>query len=82
MFVAFAPVEDPQIAVSVIVENGGHGGSTAAPIARQLMDYYLLPLLKQQELEQQEAERREQEKREKERLEREKETPELQIKTS
>jgi penicillin-binding protein 2 len=42
LFIAFAPVEDPTIAVAVIVENGGHGGSTAAPIARKLMDLYLL----------------------------------------
>lgn len=42
LFVAFAPVDDPQIAVAVIAENGGHGGSTAAPIARKVMDYYLL----------------------------------------
>jgi len=42
LFVAFAPVDDPKIAVAVIVENGGHGGSTAAPIARKLMDQYLL----------------------------------------
>jgi penicillin-binding protein 2 len=42
LFVAFAPVEDPKIAVAVIVENGGHGGSTAAPIARKVMDQYLL----------------------------------------
>ncbi len=42
LFVAFAPVEDPKIAVAVIVENGGHGSSAAAPIARQLMDLYLL----------------------------------------
>jgi len=42
LFVAFAPVEDPRIAVAVIVENGGHGGSVAAPIARQVMDAYLL----------------------------------------
>lgn len=41
LFIAFAPVEDPQIAVAVIVENGGHGSSAAAPIARKLMDYYL-----------------------------------------
>ena len=41
LFVAFAPVEDPRIAVAVIVENGGHGGSVAAPIARQVMDAYL-----------------------------------------
>jgi penicillin-binding protein 2 len=42
LFVAFAPVEDPKIAVAVIVENGGHGGSVAAPIARRVMDRYLL----------------------------------------
>jgi penicillin-binding protein 2 len=41
LFVAFAPVEDPRIAVAVIVENGGHGGSVAAPIARQVIDAYL-----------------------------------------
>jgi penicillin-binding protein 2 len=42
LFVAFAPVADPRIAVAVIVENGGHGGAVAAPIARQVMDAYLL----------------------------------------
>jgi penicillin-binding protein 2 len=42
LFIAFAPVDDPQIAVAVIVENGGHGGSVAAPIARKLMDQYLI----------------------------------------
>ncbi len=42
LFVAFAPLDDPRIAVAVIVENGGHGGSVAAPIARQVMDSYLL----------------------------------------
>ena len=42
LFVAFAPAEDPRIAVAVLVENGQHGGSTAAPIARQVFDYYLL----------------------------------------
>lgn len=42
LFVAFAPVDNPKIAVAVIVENGGHGGSTAAPIARIVMDQYLL----------------------------------------
>ena len=45
LFVAYAPADAPQIAVAVIVENGGHGGSTAAPIARKLMDAYLLPKL-------------------------------------
>jgi len=42
LFIAFAPVEDPRIAVAVIVENGGHGGSIAAPIAKRIMDYHLL----------------------------------------
>ncbi|MBV5275916.1 MAG: penicillin-binding protein 2 [Lamprocystis purpurea] len=41
LFIAFAPVDDPRIAVAVIVENGGHGGSTAAPVARLVMDAYL-----------------------------------------
>lgn len=42
LFVAFAPVETPRIAVAVIVENGGHGGSVAAPIAKAIMDHFLL----------------------------------------
>jgi penicillin-binding protein 2 len=42
LFVAFAPAEAPRIAIGVMVENGGHGGSTAAPIARAVFDYYLL----------------------------------------
>lgn len=42
LFVAFAPADDPKIAIAVIVEHGGHGGSTAAPVARQVLDYYLL----------------------------------------
>lgn len=41
LFVAFAPVEKPQLAVAVIVENGGHGGSVAAPIARAIFDNYI-----------------------------------------
>lgn len=40
LFVAFAPVEDPEIAMAVIVENGGGGSRTAAPIARELLDHY------------------------------------------
>ncbi len=43
LFIAFAPVEAPRIAVAVIVENGEHGSTTAAPIARKVMDAYLLP---------------------------------------
>jgi penicillin-binding protein 2 len=41
-FISYAPADDPKIAVAVIVENGSHGGSTAGPIARKVMDYYLL----------------------------------------
>ena len=43
LFIAFAPVDDPQIAISVIVENGGGGSAVAAPLARKMMDAYLLP---------------------------------------
>ena len=42
LFIAYAPAQDPKIALAVIVENGGHGGSAAGPIARKVMDYYLL----------------------------------------
>ncbi len=42
LFVAFAPAEDAQIALAIVVENGGSGSTTAAPIARQLIDAYLL----------------------------------------
>ncbi len=41
-FIAFAPADKPKIALAVLVENGGHGGSTAAPIARKVLDYYFL----------------------------------------
>lgn len=42
LFIAYAPVEDPQIAVAVVVENGGSGSSAAAPVARKILDAYLL----------------------------------------
>jgi penicillin-binding protein 2 len=42
LFIAFAPVTDPRIAIAVVVENGGHGGSVAAPIARKVMDRYFI----------------------------------------
>jgi penicillin-binding protein 2 len=42
LFIAYAPAEKPTIALGILVENGGHGGSAAAPIARQVFDYYLL----------------------------------------
>ncbi|MBV1952014.1 MAG: penicillin-binding protein 2 [Cycloclasticus sp.] len=41
LFVAFAPIKKPQLAVAVIVENGSHGGSVAAPIARAVFDQYI-----------------------------------------
>jgi penicillin-binding protein 2 len=40
-FVAFAPSDDPRIAVSVIVEHGEHGSGAAAPIAREIIKTYL-----------------------------------------
>jgi penicillin-binding protein 2 len=50
LFIAFAPAEDPKLAIAILVENGGHGGSTAAPIAREVFDYHILgkkPTVKQ-----------------------------------
>jgi penicillin-binding protein 2 len=43
LFVAFAPADDPKLAVAVLVENGRSGSGTAAPIARRIFDAYLLP---------------------------------------
>ncbi|HUP29338.1 MAG TPA: penicillin-binding protein 2, partial [Usitatibacter sp.] len=42
LFVAFAPADDPKLALAILVENGGHGGSTAGPVARAVFDYHLL----------------------------------------
>jgi penicillin-binding protein 2 len=42
LYIAFAPAEQPKIALAVLVENGGFGAQSAAPIARLVMDYYLL----------------------------------------
>jgi penicillin-binding protein 2 len=42
LFITFAPAYDPQIAVAVIVENGGHGGSVAAPMAGKIMKQFLM----------------------------------------
>lgn len=44
LFVGFAPVDKPKIAVAVIVENGGGGSSAAAPVARAMFDEWLLSL--------------------------------------
>jgi penicillin-binding protein 2 len=40
LFVAYAPADDPQIAVAVVVEHGSHGGSAAAPVARAIFQSY------------------------------------------
>jgi penicillin-binding protein 2 len=42
LFIAFAPADDPKIAMAILVENGGFGARAAAPIARQVIDYNLL----------------------------------------
>jgi penicillin-binding protein 2 len=42
LYIAFAPAEDPRIALAVIVENAGFGSASAAPIARRAFDYWLL----------------------------------------
>ncbi|MDO5530414.1 penicillin-binding protein 2 [Sutterella sp.] len=41
LFIAFAPSRNPRIAVAILVENGGFGASAAAPVAREMMDYWL-----------------------------------------
>ena len=50
LFVAFAPMDDPQIAVGLIVENGEHGSSAAAPIARLVIDEYMKSKSKQSQV--------------------------------
>jgi penicillin-binding protein 2 len=45
LFVGYAPAENPTIAVAVMVEGGGYGASTAAPIARKIFDAYLLGVM-------------------------------------
>jgi penicillin-binding protein 2 len=42
LYIAFAPMEGPKIALAVLVENGGFGARAAAPIARTVLDYFLL----------------------------------------
>jgi penicillin-binding protein 2 len=49
LYVAFAPVENPTIAVAVIVENSGFGSAHAAPLARRVFDYWLLDLYPSEE---------------------------------
>jgi penicillin-binding protein 2 len=42
LFIAYAPAENPRIALAVVVENAGFGARAAAPLARKVLDYYLL----------------------------------------
>ena len=42
LYIAYAPAEQPKIALAILVENGGHGGSVAGPIARTVFDYVVL----------------------------------------
>ena len=42
LFIAFAPADDPKLAMALLVENGGSGSGTAAPIAREVFDFFLL----------------------------------------
>jgi penicillin-binding protein 2 len=51
-FTSFAPAENPEIAVTVLVEHGGHGGSAAAPVAKKVLERYFA---KKKELEAGEA---------------------------
>jgi penicillin-binding protein 2 len=41
LFIAFAPVDDPKIAIAVVAEHGSHGGSTAAPMAGAVINAYM-----------------------------------------
>jgi len=41
LFIAFAPVQAPRIAIAVVVEHGGHGATAAAPVARATLDAWL-----------------------------------------
>jgi penicillin-binding protein 2 len=41
LFISFAPLDEPQIAVAVVIENGSSGSRVAAPFARKVMDQYL-----------------------------------------
>jgi penicillin-binding protein 2 len=42
LYTAFAPADHPRIAIALVVENGGFGAASAAPIAKAAMDFYLL----------------------------------------
>ena len=50
IFIGFAPVENPQIAVAVVVENAGYGATWAAPVASLIMEQYLTGEVKRTDL--------------------------------
>jgi penicillin-binding protein 2 len=50
LFVSYAPTENPQIAVAVVVEHGGHGSSAAAPVAKAIYDAYFADEAKAKEI--------------------------------
>ncbi len=62
-FVAFAPYDNPEVAISVLVENGEHGSTAAAPIARKMFEHYFKDRIAQAEAEAEEAKKRAKEKR-------------------
>jgi penicillin-binding protein 2 len=49
LYVAYAPAEDPKIAIAMVVENAGFGAENAAPIARRVLDYWLAGLYPNEE---------------------------------
>ncbi len=44
LFVAFAPVDDPEVVLAIVMENAGHGGAMAAPVARKILSAYFFPV--------------------------------------
>lgn len=52
IFIGFAPLDNPQIAVAVVVENAGFGATWAAPIASLVMEQYLTDTIQRQEIKQ------------------------------
>lgn len=58
IFIGFAPAEDPQIAVAVVVENAGFGATWAAPVASMMMEQYLTGEVKRKDLKKQYIEKR------------------------
>jgi len=50
LFISYAPIKNPKIVVIVVAEHGGSGSGTAAPIAKKILDHYLLNTLKQDKI--------------------------------